>query len=77
MDIQYEYMNQAIADEFRDTFPVSLACVPRVGDIIEGEEHCFCLSVMAVTLRSHQRVLVTLGMETPGLSNPHVRNAVS
>jgi hypothetical protein len=76
MDLFYEYQSPAIRDEYSDTWPQNLACVPRTGDCIQGTDKGNVLKVMAVTLQSHHRVLITLGMDRIGHSDPVFKDAV-
>ena len=68
--IQYWYQSDAIRDEYPDMWPNDLACVPRVGDHIQGTKNGFILRVMAVTLLNQREVEVILGMIEIGVSDP-------
>lgn len=76
MQLSYEYQSPAIRDEWHDEWPDNLACVPRVGDCIQGINRGNVLKVMAVTLQSHHRVLITLGMDKIGHADPVFKQVI-
>lgn len=76
MQLSYEYQSPTIRDEYTDEWPDNLVCVPRVGDHIEGTARGHILKVVAVTLQSHHRVLITLGMDQVGVSSPVFKECV-